>query len=184
MIMKNKLCIGISTALVLTLFYSTSYAHGGGGPNVKLHVNDRWDECSFLLDPSLTQEAWHQFARETGLVVYFRPLSSAKPLGVKNFEVALLDWGTKIDETDAAWNDTFSHPDSTHYLADGDLLFPGLMFRVGVTDRIDIGTYFTKNVPANYGFYGGQIQYNFINDLEKNLAASARFNFTALFGPG
>ena len=38
-------------------------------------------------------------------------------------------------------------------------------------------------MPANYGFYGGQIQYNFINDVEKNLAAAARFTFTTLFGP-
>ena len=183
LIMKHY--IGISTALVLALFYSTSHAGGdhGGELNVKLHVDDRWEECSFALDPSLTQEAWHQFTREAGLVTYFRPLNSAKPLGVKNFEVALLDWGTKIDETDAAWNDTFVHPDSTHYLANGDLLFPGLMFRVGVTNQIDIGAYFTKNVPANYGFYGGQVQYNFVNDVEKNLAAAARFSFTALFGP-
>jgi hypothetical protein len=182
LIIKRTLCIGISTALLLALFHSTSYAHGGG-PNVELHVNDRWDECSFVLDQSLTQEAWHQFTREAGLVTYFRPLSSAKPLGVKHFEVALLNWTTQIDETDSAWNDTFSHPDSTHYLADGDLGFPGLMLRVGVTDKVDIGAYFTKTPPANYGFFGGQIQYNFLHDMERDVAAAVRFSYIRLFGP-
>ena len=175
--MKRKIFSGISTVLFLALFGSPLFAQ-------KLHVNDRWDECSFVLDPSLTQEAWHQFIREAGLVIYFRPLTSAKPLGVKNFEISLLNWGTTIDDADAAWNDTFSHPDSTHTLFDGNaLLIPGLMFRVGVTDRIDIGTYFTKNPSANYGFYGGQVQYNVLNDSKKNLAAAVRFSFIKMFGP-
>ena len=175
--MKSKIFFGISTVLFLVLFGSPLFAQ-------KLHVNDRWDECSLVLDPSLTQEAWHQFTGEGGQLVSFRPLSSAKPLGVKNFEIAILDWGTGIDDADDAWNDTFSHPDSAHTLFDGNSLqFPGLMFRIGVTDRIDIGAYFTKNPSANYGFYGGQLQYNLLNDSEKNLATAVRLNFTTSFGP-
>ena len=42
-----------------------------------LHVNDRWDECAIVLDPALTQHAWHQFVSEVGVVMYFRPLTSA-----------------------------------------------------------------------------------------------------------
>ncbi len=175
--MKSKMFSGISTVLFLALFGSPLFAQ-------KLHVNDRWDQCSFVLDPSLTQEAWHQFTREAGLVTYFRPLNSAKPLGVKHFEISLLDWGTKIDDADAAWNDTFSHPDSTHTLLDGNaILFPGFMFRIGVSTPIDIGAYITKRPAANYGLYGGQVQYNVLNDSEKKLAAAVRFSFTKLFGP-
>ena len=180
--MKCTILSGISTAIFIALFGSALLAQD-------LHVfneeqSDRWSECSFILDPSLTQEAWHQFAREAGLVAYFPPLSSAKPLGAKSFELALLDWGTMIDDADAAWNDTFSHPDSTHYVFDGPaLLFPGLMFRAGITDRVDIGTYFTKNPNANYGFFGGQVQYNFFDDPEENLAAAVRLNYSSLFGP-
>ena len=33
-----------------------------------LHTNHEWDECSIVIDPSLTQAAWHQFVREVGLV--------------------------------------------------------------------------------------------------------------------
>ena len=175
--MRSKIFSGMLAVLFLAIFSPPLYAQ-------QLHVNERWDECSFLLDPSLTQEAWHQFAGEVGLVVYFRPLNSAKPLGVKKFEFSVLDWGTKIDDADAAWNDTFSHPDDAHTLFDGNaLFFPGLMFRVGVTNRIDIGTYFTKIPGANYGFYGGQVQYNLLNDLEKNRAVAVRFSFNKLFGP-
>jgi hypothetical protein len=61
---------------------------GQDGPT--LHVNPRWRECSFQLDAGLTQSEWREFTKEAGLVVTFRPLTDAKPLGVGNFEVSLL----------------------------------------------------------------------------------------------
>jgi len=152
--------------------------------DVKLHVNPRWKECSFQLDPSLTQAAWHQFTREAGLVAYFRPLIDAKPMGAKHFELSLLNWQTGIDPKQSAWNDTFVHPDSTHWLTEGPRLgFPGLTARVGITKKIDAAIYWTKNPNANYGFYGAQVQYNLLNNLEKKWAASARMSFSSIYGP-
>jgi hypothetical protein len=149
-----------------------------------LHVDDRWHECAIVLSPSLTQQAWHQFVGELGHVVYFRPLASARPLGTGRFEVAILDWGSRIDASDDAWNDTFVHPDSTHWLFEGDaLLIPGLMLRAGVSDRVDVGAYFTKSIGANYGFIGGQVQYGLIDDAEKALAAATRLSVVRMFGP-
>lgn len=149
-----------------------------------LHVNDRWEECAMVIDPTLTQTSWHQFVEEAGLVSYFRPMVSARPLGRRSFELAVLDWGTRIDAADDAWNDTFSHPDATHWLFDGDaLLIPGLMLRAGVSDRVDVGAYFTKSVGANYGFLGGQVQYGLLDDLERNLAVATRLSYVRLFGP-
>ena len=181
--MKNKIITILATAAVFTLFQSTAFADGGS-KNVTLHVNPKWKECSFQLDPSLTQEAWHQFTKEAGLVIYFRSLTDAKPLGGGNYEFSILQWATKFDDTDAAWNDTFVHPDSTHWLKDGDRLgFPGLMFRTGITDGLDAGAYLTMRPGANYGFWGGQVQYNFITDLKKEWAASARFSVVSMYGP-
>lgn len=150
----------------------------------ELHLNPRWSECSFQLDPSLTQEAWNQFTKEAGLVAYFRPIVDAKPIGKWNFEVSALTWATAFDDTDPAWNDTFVHPDSVHWLKEGSRLkFPGLTGRVGITDKLDVGLYFTKNPSANYGFWGGQVQYNFVNNMEKKWSAAARMNFSSLYGP-
>lgn len=175
--MRRAVLFGMLSLLAVAFFAPPLFAQ-------VLHTNDRWDECSFVIDPALTQDAWHQFVSEFGLVIHFRPLASAEPLGRKNFEIALLDWGTRINDADAAWNDTFSHPDSTHWLFDGDaLLIPGLMTRVGITDRIDVGGYFTKNPNANYGFLGGLLQYNLLNDTQRGLAAAGRVSFNRLFGP-
>lgn len=158
----------------------------GGAPLAAqvLHTNDRWEECAIVLDPTLSQEAWHQFAAEVGLVSYFRPLVSARPMGTGRFEISALNWGSRIDDADDAWNDTFSHPDSTHWLFEGDALkIPGLMARVGVSDRLDFGAYVTKNPRANYGILGAQAQYAFLDDLERHVAAAGRVSFTRLFGP-
>lgn len=181
--MKSTTAAAFATAMASVLLQSAAFSHGVG-KDIELHVNRRWKECSFQLDPSLTQEAWHQFTQEAGLVSYFRSLTDAKPMGAGNFEVSVLQWQTGINDADAAWNDTFVHPDSTHWLLEGDnLAFPGLAFRAGITSSIDLGVYLTKSPGANYGFWGGQVQYNIVNDLESNLAASARFSLVSMYGP-
>lgn len=150
----------------------------------KLHVNPRWEECSFQLDASLTQGAWRQFTREAGLVTYFRPLSDARPMGRGNFELSVLQWKTGIHDADPAWNDTFVHPDSTHVLFEGDgLKFPGLMARAGVTKTTDVGFYFTKSPGANYGFFGAQLQRALVGGNGSAWAVSTRASYVSLFGP-
>ncbi|HSG07434.1 MAG TPA: hypothetical protein VLA36_03685 [Longimicrobiales bacterium] len=152
--------------------------------DITLHINTRWEECAFQLDPALTQEAWRQFTEEAALVAYLRPLTDARPLGRGRVEFSLLRWATAIDDSESAWNDTFVHPYEDHWLMEGDrLAFPGLMVRVGVSDRMDIGGYLTKNPKSNYGFFGGQIQHNIINDQKRGWAAAGRMSFVSLFGP-
>jgi hypothetical protein len=154
------------------------------GDHPHLHINPKWKECSFQLSPSLTQSAWRQFTQEAALVAYFRPLSDAQPMGKGRFELSVLQWQTGIDDHDDAWNDTFVHPDSAHWLFEGEgLKFPGLMVRAGVTDDTDVGVYFTKSVGANYGFYAAQVQHAFVNNPDRGWAAAARLSFASLYGP-
>jgi hypothetical protein len=149
-----------------------------------LHVNPRWHECSFQIDPSLTQSAWRQFTQEAGLVVFFRSLSDARPMGKGNFEVSILQWKTGIDANDAAWNDTFVHPDSMHWLFEGDgLQFPGLTARSGIGEKTDVGVYVTKNPNANYGFYGLQVQRALVGGAATPWTTSGRVSFVSLYGP-
>ena len=157
--------------------------HGSTGDGPVLHVSNRWKECSIQLDAALTQAAWRQFTEEAGLVAYFRPLVDAQPMGRGRFEVSLLQWQTNIDDHDSAWNDTFVHPDSEHWLFESEkgLAFPGLMARVGVSNKTDIGVYYTKNPNANYGFFGAQVQQNILG--RGDCSAATRLSFSSLYGP-
>ena len=171
----------MTLAVVAIVLVQTPAAAQSGRPT--LHINPRWKECSFQLDPALTQSAWHQFTREAGLVAYFRPMADARPMGKGHFEVSMLQYQTGIDDRDAAWNDTFVHPDSTHWLFEGSgLKFPGLMVRAGITGSTDMGVYLTKSPGANYGFYGAQVQHSLF-DSRSDWAAAARASFVSMYGP-
>ncbi|MEE9161720.1 MAG: hypothetical protein V3U35_02010 [Candidatus Neomarinimicrobiota bacterium] len=193
--MFKNINAGIVALFVASLIPSSSYAHEG----LVLHVLDRWDGCSIQLDPALTQDAWQKFTREAGLIAYFRTLSSAKPLGARKFEIIMTQGRAPIDDTDPAWNDTFVHPHSTHWLyaevsdepdettaghADSrhTLNLPLPLVRIGITDRIDISGTFLMAPGANYGFGGVQLQYNLLNDTENNLAAAARIGAMSIVG--
>jgi hypothetical protein len=105
-------------------------------------------------------------------------------MGKWNFEVSMVQYQTGIDDTDAAWNDTFVHPDSTHWLFEGSgLKFPGLMLRAGVSGSTDVGLYLTKSSGANYGFVGAQLQQSLFPDTTNRWAAAARVSFVSMYGP-
>ena len=176
--MKNLRIIMVLLALIAISQLGNAQNHD----QTTLHVGPKWDECSFQIDPALTQEAWNEFTKEAGLVAYFRPLTDAKPLRPGHFEISILQWQTAFDDRKPAWNDTFIHPDSAHWLKEGSRLsFPGLAGRIGITNKLDAGIYFTKNPGANYGFAAGQLQYNLLN--KGRWSASARGSYSTLFGP-
>jgi hypothetical protein len=176
----------VAIALATTSPAGAQYLHGGshGAEVPHLHTSSRWKECSFQLDPALTREAWQQFTREAGMVIYFRPLLDARPMGKGSFEVSAMQWKTGIDDADAAWNDTFVHPDAEHYLFDGPRLpLPGLTARAGITDGMDVGVMYTRNPNANYGVYGAQLQQSLVRNANSGSYLSARVSYSALFGP-
>lgn len=180
--MKRNFLISGAVAVAVAVTQTPAAAQDHDRPH--LHDHGKWEECSIQLSPTLTQRAWHQFTQEAGLVAYFRSLTDAEPLARGRFELSAVQWETAIDDADAAWNDTFVHPDSTHYLFEGNgLKFPGLMLRTGVAAGTDVGVYFTKNPNANYGFFGGQLQRRLVGGLDRRWAASARASFVSLFGP-
>ncbi len=180
--MKRIQLITSAVAIAIAVMQTPAAAQDHGRPH--LHSPGKWDECSIQLAPTLTQGAWRQFTQEAGLVAYFRPLTDAEPLGRGRFEISVVQWETAIDDADAAWNDTFVHPDAGHYLIEGSgLKFPGLMLRGGVSAETDIGLYLTKNPKANYGFVGGQLQHRLVGGEDRRWNASARASFVTLYGP-
>jgi hypothetical protein len=108
-------------------------------------------------------------------------LAPAEPLGAKKFQVGLEYSRLRIEDADPAWNNTFSHPDEHHYL--GDVIgMPKLFARMGLSDRIDAGVYFTKVPEANYGFLGGEMKYAFFQEPVKPAAAAVRASYATLLG--
>lgn len=180
----NRLLLRAAAAVLLVVATPLAGTAQHQKKNIKLHISTEWEECAIQLDSTLTQEAWRRFTGEAALVAYFRPLTDARPMGTGRWEVSLLQWATAIDDASSAWNDTFVHPYDTHWLIEGSrLAFPGVMVRAGVSDRTDVGAYFTKNLKSNYGFVGGEVQQNVINDRKRGWAGAVRLSSVTLFGP-
>ena len=148
-------------ALMLTA-PATALAHDAHGQasDPPLHVDPTVKDCSVEFSADLTQDAFRRFAREFGSVSAFKPNAPAATLGRGHATLGVEQLNFTVDEHANAWNDTFAHPNADHELG-ADKSFPLARARVGVTDRLDLGAYWTRNFNANYGWLGLDAKYGF-----------------------
>lgn len=152
-----------------------------GGTNVYWHIDPSVETCSMVIDPSLTQVQWKRFAEQAGAMISFKPLAGAEPLGTRNVTIGLDYSVTPVDQRDAAWINTFTHPDETCPLGDR-IKIPTLRARLGVSDRMDVGASWTKAPQANYGFVAGEVRYALLSGSAHRPAAAVRTSITVLTG--
>lgn len=131
-----------------------------------LHVDPTVDDCSVRFAPVLSQGAFRRFVREFGSVSAFKQVSSPSALGKGRVLLGIEMMRFTIDDRADAWNDTFTHPDGEHPLG-STLEFPKLKLRVGVTDDLDVGAFYTRNFTANYGFAGIDGTYRVVTEGER-----------------
>lgn len=177
--MSRRTRLGGVAVWALALCASTSQAQSGS--DVYWHIDPNVQTCSMVIDPSLTQDQWHRFTQQVGAIASFKSLAPARTLGRKRFRVAVDAGSTPVDQHDLAWINTFTHPDAECPLGDA-IRYPALRARYGVSDRMDVGAYWTTAPSANYGMAGGEVTYAFLQDSGKSPAAAVRASFTILTG--
>lgn len=155
----------IVMAALLVLSAPVARAHGSGTADPALHVNPDLKDCSIQFAPELTQAAFHRFVREFGTASASKFISAPGTLGRGHVALGLEGVAFHIDEHADAWNDTFAHPDATHELG-ADKRFPKLRARVGLTDRMDVGAFYTANFQANYGWLGLDARYGLLRQRD------------------
>jgi hypothetical protein len=83
------------------------------------------------------------------------------PLGRRHVAVGVEQMSFNVEEKSDAWNDTFAHPDAYHELG-SEHTFPKVRLRVGVSDHLDFGAFYTRNPNANYGWLGLEAKYGLL----------------------
>lgn len=150
-------------------------------PNVTLHVNPELGMCDFDIASNLSQAEWARATKEIGNILYLDPLAASAPLGKGHWALHLEYNSAKVDQESGAWNNTFHHPDSAHYLTgeNGRISVPALRFRFGITEKWEAGIFYTSAKPfgANYGFLGLETKYAFMNDTSRGWAAAVRASY-------
>lgn len=178
--MGKKLLNGMLSALILFFIVSTAMAQAEN-EDVYWHISPDVETCSIVIDPSLTQDQLAKFAKQVGPIASFKAMNSAEPIGKANIVFGIEQSYTPIDQHDLAWINTFTHPDADCPLGDA-VTYPTLRAAIGITERIDIGSYITYAPGANYGFLAGEMKYAFLHDSEKSLSAAMRATYTTMLG--
>lgn len=156
---------GSLAAIGLVLLPAAALAASGAPPDPPLHVDASLEDCSVAFAPGLTQGAFRRFAREFGSVSASKPSSPPTTLGRWGASLGVEQIFFSVDDRSAAWNDTFAHPDAYHELG-SDLSIPKLTLRVGVTDALDVGAFYSENPHANYGWLGLDVKYGILRQGE------------------
>jgi len=178
--MKNKLICTIANTIIIFVIASTSYAQHHSS-DVYWHIDPSVKSCSMVIDPSLTQGQWKTFVQQIGAIATFKSLASAEPLDKFNFNIGIDYSNTPIDQHNLAWINTFTHPDEDCPLGDA-ITIPTLRARMGLSDNMDIGAYWTTAPGANYGMVGAELKYTFLRESEELPAVAVRGSFTILTG--
>lgn len=143
-----------------------------------LHVDPSVGDCEVRFASNLTQSAYHRFVREFGGVSAFKQVTSATTLGRGRASIAIEMMTFHVDEWADAWHDTFVHPNADHPL-ESEKQFPKVNLRVGATDNLDIGAFYTSNPSANYGWLGVDGKYRLMADgVGKPVSLAVRGAYT------
>jgi hypothetical protein len=178
--MTNKRIIRTG-ALVLMSAIAWAPQAKSSTDDVYWHIDPGVKSCSMVIDPSLTQSQWHTFTEQAAAIVAFKSLASASTLGKGELRISINGSRTPVDQHNSAWINTFVHPDADCPLGDA-IAIPTLRASVGVTDRVDIGGYWTTAPRANYGMVGGEVKYGFVRESAKCPAAAVRASAVFLTG--
>jgi hypothetical protein len=178
--MKSKRLNAAVTFTVLFIFGAISHAQSGGD-GIYWHIDPNVKTCSMVINPSLTQSQWHRFIEQVGAIASYKSLAPATTLGKMNFNIAIDDANTPVDQHDLAWINTFVHPDENCPLGDA-VSYPTIRAGMGVTDNMDVGGYWTTAPRANYGMVGGEFKYAFLRESAKYPAAAVRTSVVLLTG--
>ena len=176
--MRGRLLIAVSTILFPVLFASPSYSQG---EDIYWHIDPSVEECSMVIDPSLTQSQWETFTRQAGAIISFKSLTPAEPIGRLKYTLGIEYSATPVDQHDPAWINTFTHPDADCPLGD-QIEIPTIRGRMGVSRTMDVAAYWTTAPGANYGMIGGEFKYAFLKETPKVPAAAVTASGTWLTG--
>jgi hypothetical protein len=178
--MRRKRVYGAAAILISFLFAAAAQGQSGSG-DIYWHIDPNVKTCSMVINPSLTQSQWHRFIEQVGAIASYKSLAPATTLGKMNFNIAIDDANTPVDQHDLAWINTFVHPDETCPLGDA-VSYPTIRASMGVNDNMDIGGYWTTAPRANYGMVGGEFKYAFLRESAKYPAAAVRTSVVLLTG--
>ena len=173
--------VALAGSLAFFLLLASDSRAQSPADDIYWHIDPGVETCSMVIDPSLTQAEWHRFTEQATPIVTYKSMAPAEPLGRLKFNISIDAGYTPVNQRDLAWINTFTHPDETCPLGD-QIQIPTIRARMGLSEDMDIGVFWTTAPGANYGLVGGEYRYAFLRESGKRPAVAVRASVTVLTG--
>lgn len=131
------------------------------------------DDIKFSL--GMTQSTFRDFSNEMGIVLSYKSVMPAEPLGITGFDIGLEATAVKI--SDRAWRNAFEDKDAPSYL-----IVPKIRAVKGLPFGVDIGAFYSQVPDTNIRLIGGEVKYAVLEGSTVMPAIAIRGTYTQLLG--
>ena len=157
--MKKAIALAFTAIWSLGLIHSSSWAAG----------ND------LELPPSYTQDKFKELSETIGLLISYKPLAPAEPLGILGFDLGIEVTAADVDQDASFLTQVISDPPSY-------VVFPKLHAQKGLPFGIDVGVVYAKVPDSNIGLIGGELKWAVLKGSVATPAIALRGSYTRLLG--
>jgi hypothetical protein len=161
--MKKSAALVISVFFILISISSMSFAAG----------ND------ITLPSTYLQSQFKDLSETLGLLISYKPLAPAEPLGILGFDI-----GAEVTAVDIDQDETFLRTAVSDQNPPSFLVFPKLHAQKGLPFGVDVGLVYAKVQGSNIGLIGGEVKWAVLKGSVATPALAIRGSYTRLLGVG
>ena len=162
--MKKAIALAFTAIWSLGLIHTSSWAAG----------NDLE-----LPSSGYTQDEFKELSETIGLLISYKPLAPAEPLGILGFDIGLEVTAVDVDQDKSFLQEAVSDQNPPSYF-----IFPKLHAQKGLPFGIDLGVVYAKIQGSNIGLIGGEAKWAILKGSVATPAMAVRGSYTSLIGVG
>jgi hypothetical protein len=122
-----------------------------------------------------SQPEFKDLSETLGLVISYKPLTPAEPLGILGFDLGIEVTAVDVDQGESFLTEVISDPPSY-------FVFPKLHAQKGLPFGIDVGVVYAKVPDSNIELIGGEIKWAVLKGSVATPAVALRGSYTSLLG--
>jgi len=130
-------------------------------------------------DPArqLAQQEFKDLSETIGLLISYKPLAPAAPLGILGFDLGVEVTAVDVDQKASYLTKAISDASPPSYF-----VFPKLHAQKGLPFGIDVGVVYAKVQGSNIGLIGGELKWAILKGSVATPALALRGSYTTLLG--
>ncbi len=123
------------------------------------------------------QSEFKDLSETIGLLISYKPLAPAEPLGILGFDIGAEVTAVNVDQNASFLTKAISDTNPPSYF-----VFPKLHAQKGLPFGIDVGVVYAKVQGSNIGLIGGEVKWAILKGTVATPAIAIRGSYTSLMG--